>query len=141
MPYHLWLSFWVLQGPVSNLPGIFLIPSLPFLVSFFIVKVGLEILRIALREFIDTAPQPEIISKIEQCAFTVDGVLDTHDLRVRTSGGFYQMEIHIVVDGQLTVAEGHRIAKAVESCLVKDVDNLDRIIVHVDPAIEEKEPK
>jgi cation diffusion facilitator family transporter len=111
------------------------------LVSFFIVKVGLEILRIALREFIDTAPQPEIISKIEQCAFTVDGVLDTHDLRVRTSGGFYQMEIHIVVDGQLTVAEGHRIAKAVESCLVKDVDNLDRIIVHVDPAIEEKEPK
>ena len=111
------------------------------LVSFFIVKVGLEILRIALREFIDTAPQPEIISKIEQCAFTVDEVLDTHDLRVRTSGGFYQMEIHIVVDGQLTVAEGHRIAKAVESCLVKDVDNLDRIIVHVDPAIEEKEPK
>ena len=111
------------------------------LVSFFIVKVGLEILRIALREFIDTAPKPEIISKIEQCALTVDGVLDTHDLRVRTSGGFYQMEIHIVVDGQLTVAEGHRIAKAVESCLVKDVDNLDRIIVHVDPAIEEKEPK
>jgi len=111
------------------------------LVSFFIVKVGLEILRIALREFIDTAPQPEIISKIEQCAFTVDGVLDTHDLRVRTSGGFYQMEIHIVVDGQLTVAEGHRIAKAVESCLVKDVDNLDRIIVHVDPAIGEKEPR
>lgn len=111
------------------------------LVSFFIVKVGLEILRIALREFIDTAPKPEIISKIEQCALTVDGVLDTHDLRVRTSGGFYQMEIHIVVDGQLTVAEGHRIAKAVESCLVKDVDNLDRIIVHVDPTIEEKEPR
>jgi len=111
------------------------------LVSFFIVKVGLEILRIALREFIDTAPKPEIISKIEQCALTVDGVLDTHDLRVRTSGGFYQMEIHIVVDGQLTVAEGHRIAKAVESCLVKDVDNLDRIIVHVDPAIGEKEPR
>ncbi len=111
------------------------------LVSFFIVKVGLEILRIALLEFTDTAPQPEIISKIEQCALTVDGVLDTHDLRVRTSGGFYQMEIHIVVDGQLTVAEGHRIAKAVESCFVKDVENLDRIIVHVDPAIEEKEPR
>jgi cation diffusion facilitator family transporter len=111
------------------------------LVSFFIVKVGLDILRNALREFTDTAPQLEVISKIRQCALAVDGVVDTHDLRVRTSGGFYQMEIHIVVDGQLTVAEGHRIAKTVESCLVEDIESLDRIIVHVDPGTKDKEPK
>ena len=110
------------------------------LVSFFIVKVGLEILRKALHEFTDAAPQPEIISKIKHCALTVDGVIDTHDLKVRTSGGFYQMEIHIEVDGQLTVFEGHRIAKAVESCLFEDVENLVNIIIHVDPAIEKKEP-
>ncbi|MBW2168964.1 MAG: hypothetical protein JRG69_06850, partial [Deltaproteobacteria bacterium] len=67
--------------------------------------------------------------------------LDTHDLRVRTSGGMYQMETHIVVDGQLTVSEGHRIAKAVESCLAEEIEDLDRVIVHVDPAIEEKEPE
>ena len=111
------------------------------LVSFFVVKVGLDILRNALREFTDTAPQLEVISKIRQCALTVDGVIDTHDLRVRTSGGFYQMEIHIEVDGQLTVAAGHRIAKAVESCLVEDIESLDRVIVHVDPGIKEKEPR
>jgi divalent metal cation (Fe/Co/Zn/Cd) transporter len=44
------------------------------------------------------------------------------------------METHIVVDGQLTVKEGHRIAKALESCLVEEVEDLDRVIVHVDPA-------
>ena len=33
------------------------------------------------------------------------------------------MEIHIVVDGQLTVTEGHKIAKDVESCLIEDVEN------------------
>ena len=60
-----------------------------------------------------------------------------HDLRVRTSGGFYQMETHIVVNGQLTVIEGHRIAKIVEACLVEEIENLDRVIVHVDPAREE----
>lgn len=103
------------------------------LVSFFIVKVGLEILRNALREFTDTAPDPEIIDKIKKCAQSVEGVLDSHDIRVRTSGGFYQMEIHIVVDGQLTVSEGHKIAKDVESCLIEDVENLQRAIVHVDP--------
>jgi len=105
------------------------------LVSFFIVKVGLEILRDALREFTDTAPKPEIIGKIQQCALSVNGVVDTHDLRVRTSGGFYQMEIHIVVDGQLTVLEGHKIAKAVEGCLVEDVGNIGSITIHVDPEI------
>jgi cation diffusion facilitator family transporter len=106
------------------------------LVSFFIVKVGLGILRDALREFTDTAPRPEIIGKIEGCALSVNGVVGTHDLRVRTSGGKYQMEIHIVVDGQLTVIEGHQIAKAVEGCLVEDVGNFDSITIHVDPAME-----
>ena len=108
------------------------------LVSFFIVKVGLEILRDALREFTDTAPKQEIIGKIRQCALSVNGVIDTHDLRVRTSGGLYQMEIHIVVDGQLTVLEGHNIAKAVEGCLVEDVGNFGRITIHVDPALENR---
>ena len=108
-------------------------------VSFFIIKVGLEILWGALREFIDTAPQPEILSKTRKCTLSVDGVIDMHDLRARTSGGLYQMELHIVVDGRLTVTDGHRIAKAVESCLAEEVVDLERIIVHVDPAMEEKE--
>jgi cation diffusion facilitator family transporter len=108
-------------------------------VSFFIIKVGLEILWGAVREFTDTAPQPEILSKIRQCTLSVDGVVDMHDLRVRTSGGLHQMELHIVVDGRLTVSEGHRIAKAVEGCLAEEVADLDRTIVHVDPEMEEKE--
>lgn len=111
------------------------------LVSFFIAKVGLEILGTCLREFTDTAPKSEILDKINHIARSVEGVLDMHDLRVRSSGGLYQMETHIVVDSQLTVAEGHRIAKAVESRLVGKIEDLDRVIVHVDPAIEEEEPE
>jgi cation diffusion facilitator family transporter len=110
-------------------------------VSFFIIKVGLEILWGAIREFTDTAPQPEILDKIKQCTLSVDRVIDMHDLRVRTSGGLHQMELHIVVDGRLTVTEGHRIAKAVERCLAEEVTDLDRIIVHVDPEMDEKEVK
>ncbi|OPX36405.1 MAG: hypothetical protein B1H12_07095 [Desulfobacteraceae bacterium 4484_190.2] len=108
------------------------------LVSFFIIKVGLEILRNSLREFTDTAPPPEVLNKISDCTRSVKGVCDMHDLRVRISGGLYQMETHIVVDGQLTVVEGHKIAKAVESCLAEGIENLDRVIVHVDPVSEEK---
>ncbi len=103
------------------------------IVSFFVIKVGLDILRKTLREFTDTAPRPEIIEKIMQCSRAVEGVMDAHDLRVRTSGGFYQVEIHIVVDGQMTVVEGHRIAKKVEGCLAEEIDDLGSVIVHVDP--------
>jgi len=108
------------------------------LVSFFIIKVGLDTARESLREFTDTAPSAEILDTISACARGVPGVLDMHDLRVRTSGGLYQMETHIVVDGQLTVFEGHRIAKTVERCLTEEVADLDRVIVHVDPAPGEK---
>ena len=106
------------------------------IVSFFIVKVGLDILRKTLREFTDTAPKPEILDRLMQLSQAVEGVMDAHDLRVRTSGGFYQAEIHIAVDGRLTVVEGHRIAKTVERCLTEEMDELDRVIVHVDPVLE-----
>jgi cation diffusion facilitator family transporter len=104
------------------------------IVSFFVIKVGLDILKQTLLEFIDTAPKSEILSKINQCARGREGVIDTHDLRVRTSGGLYQMETHITVNGQMTVAEGHRIAKEVERCLLDEITDLERVIVHVDPA-------
>ncbi len=122
-------------------PSWFILDSVAaLLVSIFIVKVGLTFFKKSLLEFIDTAPQPEIISKIKQCACSVDGVIDTHDLRARTSGGLYQMEIHIVVDGHLTVIEGHRIAKEVEACLIEEVEDLNRVVVHIDPKVEGKNP-
>ncbi|MBW1805085.1 MAG: cation transporter [Deltaproteobacteria bacterium] len=107
------------------------------LVSFFIVKVGFGILGSSLLEFTDTAPRPEVLDMIRQCTLKVEGVLDIHDLRVRTSGGLYQVETHISVDGQLTVVQAHSIASAVEDCLAKEVEDLDRIIVHVDPATKD----
>lgn len=110
-------------------------------VSFFIIKVGLEISWRAVRELTDTAPQPGVLTKIRECTLSVNGVIDTHDLRARTLGGLHQMEIHIVVDGRLPVIDGHRIAKEVESRLTEEIADLDRVVVHIDPAIEEKEEK
>lgn len=106
------------------------------LVSFFIVKVGLDTVWKSLREFTDTAPPPVVVDQITGCILRSDGVQGVHDLRIRTSGGLYQMEAHIVVNGRLSVAEGHRIAKNVEACLKEDVKEVDRVIIHVDPEEE-----
>ena len=103
------------------------------LVSFFIVKVGLDIIASCFAELTDAAPAPEVVHKIESCAMSVDPVQTTHDLRVRSTGGRYQVEIHIVIDGTIPVREGHDIAKKVENCIKSEVADVDRIIVHVDP--------
>jgi cation diffusion facilitator family transporter len=103
------------------------------IVSLLILKVGIEILWRSIQELTDTAPPPETLDKMGQCIRGVDGVLGHHDLKVRTSGGLYQMEAHIVVDGSLTVMEGHGIAKSVELCLKDEIEDLIQVIIHVDP--------
>jgi len=108
------------------------------IVSLLIIKVGFGTLRRSMRELTDTAPKTEILDKINECACQVNGVINLHDLRVRSSGGLHQMEAHIVVDGMLTVKEGHRIAKEVESCLMAEVEDLGQIIIHIDPDISDE---
>ncbi len=109
------------------------------LVSFFIVKIGLEAIQDSLREFTDTAPGPEIVDLISKSIRKTEGVLDVHDLRVRTAGGRFQMEAHIEVDGRLSVTEGHRIAKLAETYLLDELHEIDRVIIHVDPHDPEKQ--
>ncbi len=103
------------------------------LVSFFIVKVGLEILGKTMMELTDAAPKPEILKQITQTALSVDGAMNVHDLRVRLSGGRYQIEIHVVVNALWTVARGHLVAKEVQQRLLENVADLEKVIVHIDP--------
>ena len=104
------------------------------LVSFLILKVGMDIVWKSLAEISDAAPPVEVTSKIMECSLDVEGVMGTHDIRVRSLGGLYQVEIHIVVNGDLTVYQGHRIGKEVEKCLMGEMSDIDKIIVHVDPS-------
>ena len=108
-------------------------------VSIFIIKAGFDVLLSSIREFTDTAPGPEVIEEIEKCARGVTGVKGLHDMKVRTSGGRLQMELHVVVKGSLTVVQGHDIAKAVENCLLSEIENAEKIIIHIDPDESENE--
>ena len=105
-------------------------------VSLFIAWAGGRILLKALKEFVDTAPDGRVQQEILRLAWSVPGVLQVHDLKARASGGRYQMELHVVVDGDLSVREGHVIAKEVESLLRREVARVDQVIIHVDPAGE-----
>jgi len=115
-------------------------PFAAILVSVLILKVGLDTTWGSLKEFTDTAPDGQVSDGIVACARAVPGVTDVHDVKVRSAGGQYQMEIHVVVDGSLTVSQGHLIAKEVQRCLVEEIEAMGSIIVHIDPAEDDPPP-
>jgi cation diffusion facilitator family transporter len=102
-------------------------------VALLIAGVGARILWRAVKEVTDTAPPAKVLENMRACARKVNGVIDEHDLKVRSSGGIYHLHIHITVKGDLNVREGHAIAKEVEKCLLSDIENVGEVIVHVDP--------
>lgn len=80
--------------------------------------------------------EPETIDQIKRSALSVHGVCQVTDVRARWCGHQIHAELSIAVDGQLTVTEGHEIAKHVIHQLKVDVAHLANVEVHVDPMEE-----
>ncbi|UCD63568.1 MAG: cation transporter [Candidatus Zixiibacteriota bacterium] len=102
-------------------------------VVFFIAKVGAALAWEGFKQVIDTAPDRRILDRLVETAQAVKGVWQVHDVRARYSGSQIFVEMHIVVDAELTVREGHRIADEVRNHVVNEVDDVTYVIVHVDP--------
>ena len=94
---------------------------------------GLSLLRTALDELMDASVAPEIITDIRVLAAKVDGVLEVEKCRVRKSGLHLALDIHIAVDGNLTVRRGHDIAHAVKDTLLASPHRVNDVIVHIEP--------
>ena len=95
---------------------------------------GIKILRSAISELMDSTPEPEIEAQIRDIAQHVEGVIDVEKCRVRQSGPEYFIELHIEVDGKISVYKGHEIAHQVKDALThSDLKVIDAVI-HVEPS-------
>ena len=79
------------------------------------------------------AVDPALVDDIEHVAAAVDGVIEVETVRVRWMGHRLSASTDLVVNCQLTVAQGHDVAEAVRHALFHEVRGLDTIIVHLDP--------
>jgi cation diffusion facilitator family transporter len=91
------------------------------------------ILRPALSEIMDKAPSNEIVEKVKEIAGTVPMVKGIEKCYVRKMGFDYYVDIHIEVDGKLSVSEGHRIAHLVKDALLESNLRITNVLVHVEP--------
>lgn len=103
----------------------------------FLLAVGWRIGRQAMDELMDRAPAPRVIRQIEAIVARVPGVSSYHAVRARRVGGRIEMDIHIQVDGEISVHDGHEIAAHVKHSLREANLGVESAIVHVEPREEE----
>ena len=99
-----------------------------------IVVSGLNLLRMAVRELLDAAPDKEFERNVRDLAAAVAGVRALDKCRIRKSGTAYFVELHVEVDGQATVQEGHDIGGRVRSVLRNSPLRIADAFIHIEPA-------
>jgi cation diffusion facilitator family transporter len=91
------------------------------------------IFRPALGEIMDEHRYDEFIAVIREKSQDVPGVIDTEKCWVRKSGMRYWVDIHVHVNGKITVIEGHDIAHALKAHLKQALPEIEDILIHIEP--------
>lgn len=101
--------------------------------SFIIIINGYLILRPAIYELTDANLSGELISKIKNDIQNLDQVIEVEKCFVRKMGFDYFVDAHVVVDGQLSVAEGHNIAHLAKEEIKKKHPQIIEVLIHIEP--------
>ncbi len=101
--------------------------------AFVIAFNGWRLLRPAFGELMDTAPDRKLIEQIRQLAQTISGVDDIDKCFVRKMGYQFFVDIHVVVDSQMTVEHSHAIGHAVKDKLRAEIPAVRDVLVHIEP--------
>lgn len=107
------------------------------IVGCLIIKMGVNYGWNSVKELVDTAVEPSLLTKIEQIIQSVDGVEKIHQLRSRSMGGDIFIDVHILVSPYISVSEGHYIAQHVDGALLSQLPAVKDVTVHVDPEDDE----
>jgi cation diffusion facilitator family transporter len=109
-------------------------PLAAVVVALILAKVGLDLFREALQDLTDSkdAIDEEVQRKIANLVHAVPGVISAHLLNPRGLGPDIRVDVHVVVDGFLSVSEGHQIAEKVRLHLLAEVDAVTDVLVHID---------
>lgn len=92
------------------------------------------IFRPALGEIMDEHRYDDFIAVIRELSHEVPGVVKTEKCWVRKSGMRYWVDIHVHVDGGMSVHEGHTIAHALKERLMNELPEIEDVLVHIEPA-------
>lgn len=102
--------------------------------STLIIYNSYKIFRPALSEVMDETLFPEVELKIRTVAKSVPGILDTEKCFIRKSGTKYHVELHTIVDEDMTVRVSHDLGHVLKDTLNEKIPELGYIIIHIEPS-------
>lgn len=108
-------------------------PIAAFVVSLFILKVSLELLKSSVDELTESSLPEDVEVEIGELVAQVPEVSGLHNLRTRRIGNHYAIEMHVRMDGNLSLFEAHCKSSYIER-LLKDKFGADTHVgIHVEP--------
>ncbi len=119
--------------------GYFLDHIAALLVAVLILHASWKIIMPSLYSLLDAAAAREIRQELKKIAESTPGVHSVHALRTRHIGSGLQIDIHVMVDGTLTVREGHQIGGLVRHRLLTEGPDVIDVLIHLEPAESEQE--
>ena len=108
-------------------------PLASVIVGVFIVKVSIDLLRDGIGDLMEQSLPDEVEQEMLRLVAALPGVIEPHDLRTRRLGNHYAIELHILMDGDITLREAHDKATEVETLLREHYGADTHIAVHVEP--------
>jgi cation diffusion facilitator family transporter len=95
---------------------------------------GVRLALPAFQEIMDTAPSGKIVRSILAVACSVPGVVEVEKCHARKMGLDYYVDLHVGVDGDISVHEGHEIAHRVKTAIQQSDSRIADVLVHIEPA-------
>lgn len=92
-----------------------------------------RIFRPALGELMDEQLYDDLVEEVRRVSLTVKGVLGTEKCYVRKSGMYYHVDLHAIVDGRISVSDGHHLAHILADTLREEIPQIGNVLVHVEP--------
>ena len=108
-------------------------PVAAVVVSLFIMKAAISVMKISLDELLEHSLPKDIEQEINNIILSVVGVSSPHHLRTRRVGNSYAIEVHIRMDGELLLHDAHRITSIVEDGLKSRFGENTIVTIHSEP--------
>ena len=104
------------------------------LVALVILRTGIQILREAAFELMDTIPGEELLEQVEATLGNIAGIQEIENIHAHRFGPYLTMNLTLAVDGSISVTDGDRIATLAEKKLKAAIDFLQVVHIHYHPA-------
>ncbi|PWA05431.1 cation diffusion facilitator family transporter [Flavobacterium psychrotolerans] len=100
----------------------------------FILYNSYLIFRPALGEIMDEHLYDDLVIEIRKISHQVEGIVDTEKCFIRKAGMKYHVDLHAIVDGKISVKEGHDLSHKLKDTLRDEIPELGHVLIHIEPS-------